>query len=256
MPRGSTLQEIVEMTKAELLVDSDSDVASGGDSVLMMQIANQQRWLAAHYTFSDLVIRREITLAPGTRYYNFPVTEDDVQEFDLGKKIVAECYWSHLWNLTEPGIRLRDYNALNPELNVRVDPVRRWQKYRPAGSTVPMFEVWPLPASGTQLRLTGQMHLPPLVEADDMAELDDLLLAQWTAAKLLARMKSADAPAMLAEAQKTLQAFIGGDNSPSQVFSLIGSRFQRRGEPRTTVAVNYSDPVRADNTSITADYAH
>lgn len=225
------------MLKGELSADDDSDVSPGGDDVLNAQLASQQKWLARRYYFSDLNLRKEFNVMAGIRYYDFPVG------LDISCKICVECYWSTLWYSTEPGIRLVNYNTLNPELNARLDPVIRWQKYRPDATKV-QIEVWPLPASATRLRVTGQMILPALVADGDLCALDDLLIVQWTAAKLLARMKSSDAPAMLAEAKDTLKSLIGGDNSPNQVFSMGGNpRGAQRHRDRSTiptVAVNYT----------------
>lgn len=225
------------MLKGELSADSDSSVSPGGDDVLNAQLASQQKWLALRYDFSDLNLRKELNLVPGTRYYDFPAG------LEVSRKILFESYWSNLWYSVEPGIRLMNYNTLNPELNMRLDPVIRWQKYRPDNTKV-QFEVWPLPATATRLRLTGQMVLPALAADADTCALDDLLIVQWTAAKLLARMKSADAAAMLSEAQETLKRLLGADNSPSQVFSMGGSpRGAQRHRDRSTiptVAVNYT----------------
>jgi hypothetical protein len=238
MATGTALSDLLDMLKGELSADSDSNVAPGGDDVLKAQLASQQKWLSKRYSFSDLNIRPEMNLVAGTRYYDFPAG------LDTSRKIVFECYWSTLWYSVEPGIRLMNYNTLNPELNQRLDPVIRWQKYRSIDSSDVQFEVWPLPASATRLRLTGQMVLPPLVADDDVCALDDLLIVQWTAAKLLARMKSADAAAMLDEAKETLKQLLGNDNSPSQVFNMGGDK---RGAARhrdrstiPTVAVNYT----------------
>lgn len=225
------------MLKGEVSVDSDSDVSPGGDNVLNAQLANQQKWLAMRYDFSDLNLRKEFNLVAGTRYYDFPVG------LDISRKITIESYWSTLWYSVESGIRLVNYNNLNPELNARLDPVIRWQKYRPDATKV-QIEVWPLPASATRLRVTGQMVLPALVADGDVCALDDLLIVQWTAAKLLARMKSSDAGAMLSEAQETLKRLVGADNSPSQVFSMGGSprgaqRHRDRGDI-PTVAINFT----------------
>jgi hypothetical protein len=237
MATGTALSDLVLMLKGELSADSDSDVNPGGDDVLKAQLATQQKWLARRYDFSDLNVRPEMDVAPGTRYYDFPAG------IDVSKKITIECYWSTLWYSAEPGIRLVNYNTLNPELGARLDPVIRWQKYRPDNTKV-QFEVWPLPASATRLRLTGQMVLPDLIQDADVCALDDVLIVQWTAAKLLARMKSSDASAMLSEAQATLKSLIGADNSPSQVFSMGGSpRGAQRHRDRTTiptVAINFT----------------
>lgn len=242
MATGTQLVDIVEMVKAEIMVDLDSTIAPGGDDFLKKMVNNQQRWLALHYDFSDLNIRRDLNLVAGTRYYDFPTTANE-QDFELSRSLVVECYWSNLWYTVEKGIQPVNYNLLNPELNQRLDPVIRWQKYRaPAG--IPQIEVWPLPATATRLRLNGMMRLPALAGDTDTALLDDLLLAQWTGAKLLARMKQGDAQALLVEAQKTLSRLIASDNNASQVFSLAGNgrggmRGRERGD-RPMVGVNFT----------------
>lgn len=237
MATGTTLVDLLAMLKGELSADDDSEVSPGGDNVLRRQLANTQSWLAKRYDFSDLTVRKEFNLVPGTRYYDFP------DGLDISQKFIVECYWSTLWYSTEPGIRPVNYNTLNPDIGQRLDPVIRWQKYRPDNTKV-QLEVWPLPATAVKLRLTGQMPLPGLVADGDACALDDLLIVQWTAAKLLARMKSSDASAMLSQAQETLKRLLGGDNSPSQVFNMGGGRqgALRHRDPTEipTVAVNYT----------------
>lgn len=236
MATGTQLSELRAMLKGELSADDDSDVSPGGDNVLNRQLANTQKWLALRYDFSDLNMRSEFNLVPGQRYYDFPAG------IELARKLVISCYWSTLWYSTEPGIKLVNYNTLNPDLGQRLDPVIRWKKIRVAG--VLKLEVWPLPASATLLRLEGQMPLTALVADTDVCTLDDLLIVQWTAAKLLARMKSADAPAMLEEAKESLKRLVGADNSDSQVFSMGGNRHGhlRHRDPSEipTVAINYT----------------
>ena len=241
MSVGTRLDDLREMFKGEMSSELSETIAPGGDDVLNVQLANHQKWLALHYDFSDLQIRREINCVPGTRYYDFPQTTPGTDDFELNRRIVIECYWSNLWYSTEMGIKPLNYNTLNPELGMKLDPVIRWQKYRPTSGAV-QFEVWPLPATATRLRLTGMMKIPPLVVDTDVCVLDDLLIVQWTAAKMLARLQSADAPAMLAEAQLTLKRIVGQDNSASQVFSMRGGRNIGRRERQTipTVAVNYT----------------
>ncbi len=228
------------LLKAELDADLDSTISPGGDAVINVKLSNCQKWLQRNHDFDDLRIRPELTMVPGTRYYDFPVFDTNaVLETNLAIKV--ECYWSTLWYSVGQGIKLINYNTLNPDLAQRLDPVIYWQKYR-ASKTSLQLEVWPIPATATKLRLTGQKRLAALAGDADTCELDDLLIVQWTAAKMLAGLKSADAAAMLEEAKRTLQRIIGGDNAPSQKFSMNGSRgaMRRRDSDRPTVAVNFT----------------
>jgi hypothetical protein len=234
---GTSLADLREMLKGEIDTDLDSSISPGGDDVLNVKLSNCQKWLALNHDFADLNIRPEVNLVAGTRYYNFPTF--DSQALETNRKMTFECYWSNLWYSVEAGIKLVNYNTLNPELNQRLDPVIRWQKYRLNKTTV-QFEVWPLPATATRIRITGQKRLSDLAADGDTCDLDDLLIVQFTAAKVLAGLKSADAQAMLVEAQTTLRRLQGGDNGPSQVFSMGGSPSRRRDSERPTVAVNYT----------------
>lgn len=232
---------IVSMVKAEMMLDIDDAVSPGGDSILKLQIANQQQWLARRYEWPFLNIERDIPTIAGTRYYAFPQTSS-IDDLDSEGEIVAAHYWADLWYPVEKGITKMDYSFYNPVLNQRCDPIRKWQLYRPSPLTTAMqFEVWPLPATSGSLRLTGQMTLPVLVADADTAQLDDLLIAQFTAAKMMARMKSGDAQAMLAEANETLNQLRAGITAPNTRFNMNSGQIRPRWDwQRPTVAVNYT----------------
>lgn len=231
MPRGTTLTNLVAMVKAELLLDSSDAIAPGGDATLMVQIAMQQQWLALRYEWPFLQKETDVAMVPGTQYYAWPqVTSVDV--FDLGRPVQAWCYQNGLWNPTRYGITPTQYNSLDPDQDQRSDPVLAWQLYR---TSTLQFEVWPLPSTATVLRLMGQMVLPTLASGSDTAVLDDILIAQFTAAKLAARLKSADAPALLAQAQATLQALRAGYPSEVATFNTSGADCPPRNWERPTV---------------------
>lgn len=235
MARGTTLTNLLTMLKGELGVDSDTTVAPGGDDVLTASLTNKQRWLAGEYDWPFLEIREEMNMTAGTRYYTFPTT------FNMEREIRAECYWSNLWYSIEDGIKLINYNTLNPELNQRLDPVIRWQPYNGSG-TVTQFEVWPLPATATRVRLTGQRVLNAL-SVSVPADLDDTLIVLFAAAELAMRYQSADAQSLGARAQVRLQRLRAGIPAPSQVFSMRGERAGSRSHReamRPMVGVNYT----------------
>lgn len=221
------------MVKAELMVDTDAEVSPGGDAILKVQISNQQKWLALKYDWPFLMIEPTVNMVAGTRYYALPTIE-------LGKPVEVDCYFGSLWNRLEVGIDPRLYNSLNPALGQKCDPVARWQLYH-TGSAV-QFEVWPLPGTATMLRFRGQKVLSTLASNGDTAELDDLLIAQFTAAKMATRMKSADAPALLAQANDTLKQLRAGYPSEPVTFSLTAPQRPRVRDwsDRPTVATMIS----------------
>lgn len=241
MPRGTTRANLLLMLKGELGVDSDSSITPGGDDVMNAKLDYIQRWLATEYDWPFLEIRSDVAMVAGTRYYNFPVSGGS-QVLNLEREIKAECYWSNLWYTVEDGIKLINYNTLNPELNQRLDPVLRWQPYNVAG--VVQFEVWPLPATATRLRLTGQRALNALTTDSSTADLDDQLIVLFAAAELAARYGTAEAQALATRAQEKLRRERAGIVGPSQVFSLKGAgggnRRHENRYARPLVGVNYT----------------
>ena len=244
MARGTSLANLLLMLKAELGVDSDSSIAPGGDDVFNATLANQQRWLACEYDWPFLELRSDISMIPGTRYYNFP-TGAGGETFNMEREIIAESYWSNLWYSLESGIKLINYNTLNPELGQRLDPVLRWQPYNGTDGSLVQFEVWPLPATATRLRLTGQRALNALVAPTDKADLDDTLITLFSAAELSARFGAGDAQPKAQRAQARLQRLRGGIVGPNQVFSMKGQRGGSRRHQnydRPMVGINYTPP--------------
>ncbi len=132
--RGNTASAILSMLKGELGNDMDSSVAPGGDSVLLQQIYNQQNWLATMYDWPFLIIRYDLALGQSVRYYQLPTDSQGNQLFDMSrpKGMRGECYWSNLWNPTDLGISLYDYNVINPDIGMTLVPVKKWTLYQPA----------------------------------------------------------------------------------------------------------------------------
>ena len=125
------------MLKAEIGNDQDSSVSPGGDNVLYGQIYNQQNWLATMYGWPFLEIRFDISLGQNVRYYQLPTDTEGNQVFDISrpKGMRAECYWSNLWNPTDLGISMFDYNVINPDIGMTLVPVKKWTLYQPPTRT-------------------------------------------------------------------------------------------------------------------------
>lgn len=236
MARGTALSTLVEMVKAELMADIDDAVAPGGDATIKLQLAMQQKWLALRYEWPFMEDEAEVSLVAGTRLYTLPTT------LDFAKPVKAECYWGELWNEVQLGIEsVRDYNFLNPALNQRSDPVERWRMFR--DSSTLKFEVWPIPATAGTFKFTGQIVVPALAADGDTAILDDILIVQFTAAKLATRMKQADAPALLAQANETLKQIRAGYPKPPVMFNYSGADTRKpRHWQRPTVATMITPP--------------
>ncbi len=227
------------MTKAELMVDIDDEVSPGGDPSIKLQLAMQQKWLALRWNWPFLKLEKDVNLTAGENIYDFP-NAANVPLFELGKPVAAFCFFGQLWNELCVGINPKYYNSLNPDLDQRADPVTNWDFYRESNSSALKFEVWPLPASANVIRFVGQMTLPRLTQATDTCILDDLLIVQFTAAKLATRMKQADAPALLAQANETLRQLRAGYATETVEFCTSGASKPPRDWQRPTVATMIS----------------
>lgn len=226
MARGTTLATLVEMTKGELMVDSSSEISPGGDAFLKVQLATTQKWLALRESWEFLKLEKDVDITAGTNLYDFPSSGGN-NLFELGKPVEAWCYFGTLWNAIEYGIDQKHYNTFNPDEDQRADPITNWQYYRADNATALRFEVWPMPATAVKVRFIGQMTLPVLTSDAHTAILDDLLIVQFTAAKLAARMKSADAAALLAQANETLRQLKAGYSKETIEFNTSQKREAR-----------------------------
>lgn len=246
MARGATLAKLLTLLKGEIGQVLSSDTAPGNDALLKSKLEVQQRFLAAKYPWPFLDVRPEITLVPGTRYYDYPTRTDTdsaaVENPSLEHDIVVETKWGNLWSEVRHGIGRQQLNYVDSDRGVRLDPVRYWQFYDAGDNQPAKIEVWPIPNTAGVLRLRGQRSLNPLVDDADTAELDDLLIVLFTAAEMLALLGQGDAQAKLARAQDRLNQIRGKLPVENKTFMLgAGGRGSgRKTEQHPTVAVNYT----------------
>ena len=232
---GNTASNILSMLKGEIGNDMDTSVSPGGDAVLYQQIYNQQNWLLSEYDWPFLRIYSDISLAQGQRYYPMPSDPNSNPMFNLDRPIKGQCYWSNLWNDTDIGITIYDYNVVNPDIGMTLVPVKKWQLYiNPSNPSAPLqFEVWPVPSDGTmKFRMTGQQFPASFANPTDKATLDDMLIMLFCAAQFFSMANPNRAQAAVAKAKARLDRLIGGYNTANDIFVLdsenTSGRFQRR----------------------------
>lgn len=208
MARGTSLNELVRMVREE--AGHSTNAALGQNTVegIKNKIRRQQDILWAEHEWPHLRVEREIKLEAGSRYYDPP------EDLSMNHRIDAVAiYYDGQWREVAPGITLAHYNLLDPDQDQRQDPVRAWEIYE--GDQI---EVWPLPATNyLRLRLRGTRNLRPLVANDDIADLDDRLIALFVAAEITARQNQRDAEIMVSQAQRLLQK-LKANNSKNRMF--------------------------------------
>lgn len=213
MARGTTLGQLVTMLREEC--GHATSAALGQNTLPRMKrvLQRTQEFLWGDYAWPHLRVYREELLQAGSRYYSFP---SDLA-FDRVENVHVR--YDDTWRQVCYGIELCNYNAQDPELNQRDDPVLRWQAYEDD-----QFEVWPLPATdGLRLRFEGIKKLSPLVADEDRADLDDNLIVLFAAAELLAKQKGGDAEAKVRMAGR-LYGQLKGQQSKSTMFIMGGGR--------------------------------
>lgn len=188
MARGTTLGQLVVMFREE--VGDATSAALGQNNLPHVKrlLRRTQNFLWNDFAWPHLEVKVEKLMQAGERFYSFPV---DGQLDFMRASTRVEIRQDDRWRPVDYGITGEHYNAVDPELDVRDDPVRRWNVYQDD-----QFEVWPLPATnGLRMRFTGTRLLRPLVADTDVADLDDDLIVLFAAVEQLGRRDAKDAKA-------------------------------------------------------------
>lgn len=183
---GSTLAQVLAMTKAEIGITGNAD-----DHLLNQRILNQQAWFCDQWDWSMFKDRWDVPLTTGTQYYAFPNV--DIQGtpavLRLDRPITVQAFWNNRYHDLWYGIGAMEYNVFNPELNLRQNPAQKWMW---VGNDQTKFEIWPLPASDHKIRFIGNRRQQAPSIASEIADpslaiidLDDLLIAQTVAANYM-----------------------------------------------------------------------
>lgn len=185
MARGVTLGELVTKLRIAARYDPNPALSKAVVPLMEQTLRDTQERLYDQFDWPFLKVTRDKVLGAGQRYYDVP---DDM---NLERIVAVDVLVSGIWQPVERGIRLDDYSSYNSDLDVRCDPVLRWDVTDTGEGE--QIEVWPLPVgNGGKLRITGFRKLKPLVEDSDRADIDDQLIVAFAAAELLAGKGAAD----------------------------------------------------------------
>jgi hypothetical protein len=197
--RGTTLGELVTQLRLKAKLGPDPSLSRNMEPRMQQDLRMEQERLYDDFDWPFLKITADKTISAGERYYDVPTT------MNLERIIRVDIKWGSRWVPVERGISTDHYNQHDSDLDVRVDPVRRWD-VKDTGSGE-QIEVWPVPlTNGLALRFTGIRKLKPLVSLSDIADLDDQMIVGFAAAQMLASKGDADAQLVLqsAKARQTM----------------------------------------------------
>lgn len=199
MSRGTQLQTLTEMLQDECRLSSATSRGVDHRTYLQRLIKRVQEELYDEFDWPFMKLRLTSaeagkSMEAGSRYYDFPTS--------LNPERITQAWHKNggIWVKLTRGIDPSHYSAMDPETDVRGDPVQRWDWY---GED--QFEVWPLPASDDdEVRFEGRKKLTALSSEAATADLDDILIVLFCAAEVLAPNNQKDAEIKLQKAQRRL----------------------------------------------------
>lgn len=221
MAYGTLLSDLLLMLKAEIGSSMTANVAVADDTVLKQLLSNKQKQLVHEYDFPNLEVKAE--QAATARFLTFPTT------VSRDRPIKVEVSWGKWVDITDDyGIGPDEYNVFDSAAGETSDPIRRWQfsndgSVTPASLTVNRLELWPVPATSQNTRITGTMVLPALSATTDRAVVDDMMLVLFVAADRLMRYDQKDAAIKLAQAQQIAARLTATLPRRDSVFKIGGS---------------------------------
>lgn len=216
MAIGKRLVEIRKLLKAELGDVLTPGVNSSNDAGYNLLLANKQEFFYQSFDWPHLRVKIDVALSAGTRYYDFPL-----DQLEMTKAWTADVLFGNRWMPVEKGIEEVNFNTFNSDLNMKADFVRRVDLYNQGA--VQQLEVWPIPATGQTLRLTGIRPLNVLQSDDDTADLDHLVLVLFCAAEILSLRKQSNAQAKLSQATQILNRVRGAAPARDSVLIMGGA---------------------------------
>lgn len=207
MARGVSLADLRQKLKAEIGYSQDISIVS--DAELNNLLSNKQQWLSTEFDFPFLDTRWDLNPGVNTRYIQLPTQAggptSQVVSINFERPVTVEVFYNNLWEPLLEGIGSEEYNYLNSDQNIGLDPIMRWRMADNASDAPPnSIEIWPLPQTLQTIRFTGQRVVKPLVGDMDLCDLDDMMLVYFVAGEKLARLDAKDSQLKLAQANRRL----------------------------------------------------
>lgn len=222
MARNTTLVKLLDDLRAEarLSLNPAHNAQNRPSQVKMLQREQERLW--EEHDWPHLRVERQFGVQAGQRYYAPP---EDIP-VDRIEKI--EVFTDGRWREITPGISSDEHTAWNSDLDERTWPPRKWEIHEDGN-----IELWPIPDANADdatregyVKVTGIRRLNQLVDDDDRADLDDLVIVLFCAAGILASTGAKDAQLKLEKAQARLRR-LTSNLKPRRQFRMFGI-----GEPR------------------------
>lgn len=249
MARNQTLLKILNDVRGEarLSMNPAHNIADRERQIGMIQREQERLW--ADHDWPHLTVDRYIPLVAGQRFYDTRLALNEAGEargdLSLERVTCLSVQDDRIWRKIDNRITADDRLAYDSQAGEQSWPPRRWDR-----SEDDMIEVWPVPDETavfnglTQnmqgvLRIEGVRDLRPFRDDDDRADLDDRLLALFTAANILAEGGAKDTQLKMEMANRHYTR-LKADQDVRETFSLFGTRC--RPFPRQPYVSRYVRP--------------
>lgn len=216
MARGTQFGQLITQFRAEARQSTQLSVGTDSLEHVKQLIRRNQEMLyvdpANDWAF--LRVYAAIPLAAGDRYYDAPalLNIDRIEEVN----VIVD---SRPVPVTR-GISFPEYAIFDSDADVRSSRALKWD-LRWTGSKT-QIEIWPIPSDNTQkLWFRCLRPLRPLINLEDVADLDDILITLTSAAEELAAQKAKDAELKLQMAQRHKLALNANARAGSEDVQLV-----------------------------------
>lgn len=228
--RGQSLTRLISKLRAELSRSTSIAVGVDDAEILKDVLQRTQETLYEDHDWSFLrQMFPAIPLVAGQRYYDPP----DGLNFDRIEEAAIRISGRPV-PFTR-GISFDNYCTFDSDAGVRASPAQRWDIR--SINNADTIEVWPIPTdSSNSMQFMGIRNLRKLVDATDVTDLDDNLVALFAAGELLTHTESADANVKIKAGQQ-LYARLKGRDAAGRPTIRLGMANATPQPFRATIAI-------------------
>lgn len=227
--RQSTLAQVLDKVKAHCGWAQTGSVSAARDTEVMTLIESMQVWLAAEHDWPFLRDTWKAVVSAGANTVAVPTTDLAGNSYTINfeRPIYMTVYYNEVYEPVLYGIGPEEYNAWDPQLSEKQDPILKWAFYDNASGQ--KIEVWPMTQSVQNLYIWGTRNLLTLrnagtLDSTKVLDLDDEVIALFVAAELLGRSKNQDATSKLEKARERLRALRADMPGREDKIHIMGQR--------------------------------
>lgn len=195
--RGQSLLSILKKYRSEIRASQNAahNIQVREQQVDLLQRTQERLWEG--FDWPHMITERDYPLVTGQSLY------DVSGDFDVDRIGLVALKDGAVWRPLSPTLTPYDYSVWDSQLGQKSWPVQRWRIFEGE-----RLEFWPAPdragnatTQDAYFKIRGVRRLKPFIADDDIADLDDTMIALFAAAETLAAAGAKDAQLKLSAAQ-------------------------------------------------------